>query len=321
MRKALKIVAVLIGVLVLIVLTVVIYLNVKGIPHYEAKDPGIIVPPDSAMIVQGKKLAVLLCKDCHYNPVTDKLSGKRIDDPAVAQFGKLWSQNITQDKEFGIGNWTDGQLMYLFRTSIRPDGRYLPPWMPSMSNMSDYDVKSIIAFLHSPDPWVQASATPDTAVKPSLLSKFLANTVFKPRPYPDHEIAQPDTNNKVAWGRYIVTGALDCYPCHSADFKTMRVDTPWRTPGFMGGGNQVGMNANGEIMLSANITPDKETGIGNWSEAEFIRALRFGQKPDGSPIQMPMVPFSALTESEARAVYQYLMTIPPISNKITNPKP
>src|SRR5207244_3095418 len=111
----------------------------------------------------------------------------------------------------------------------------------------------------------------------------------------------------------------DCYPCHSEDFKKTNMLEPEKTAGFMGGGNQVGDNDEHQHMHSANLTPDKETGIGNWSEADFVKTLRFGQKPDGKPIRPPMVPFPQLIVSEAQASYAYLMTIPPIKNMVSNP--
>lgn len=320
MRKVLKIIGIILGVIVLLLLVAYIVISVRGIPSYEAKDPQVTVHGDSLMVANGRRMADMLCKDCHLNQATGKLTGKNMTDPAVEQFGVLYSQNITQDKDYGIGNWTDGQILWLLRTGILRNGRYAPPWMPKLAHMSDYDVQSIIAFLRSDDPWVQPAAVPDTQSKPSFLSKALATFVFKPLPYPTASIPGPDTTNKVEWGKYIVTGMLDCYPCHSADFKTMNVGEPEKSAGFMGGGNQVGLNTEGKIMKSANLTPDKETGIGSWTEEELVKTLRFGQKPDGHPLQAPMIPYPQLTNSEAKAVYAYLMQIPPIKNKIVNPQ-
>lgn len=319
--KALKIIGIILGMVVLVVIAFALYVNLRGIPHYEAEDPGVTVTIDSAKIANGKRLSSMLCKDCHYNPATDKFTGIKISDAALEQFGVIYSQNITQDKDYGIGNWTDGQLLWLLRTGILRNGRYTPPYMPKLPHMSDYDVESIIAFLRSNDPWVMPAAVPDTQTTPSFLTKFLSAVAFKPLDYPSHAISGPDTTNPVAFGKYIVTGMLDCYPCHSADFKTMNVEVPEKSEGFLGGGNVVGVNAEGQKMQSANITPDKETGIGNWTVDQFVQCIRFGQKPDGTQLSMPMVPLPQLTDKEARAIYAYLMQVPPIKNKITNPVP
>jgi hypothetical protein len=320
MKKILKILGILILIVVIGIGALALYINIKGIPKYTPHDPGATVQSDSAKIANGRRLADMLCKQCHLNPSTDKLTGRNMTDPAVAQFGTVYSANITQDKQYGIGNYTDGQIMYLLRTGVKRDGRYAPPWMPKLPHISDYDLQSIVAFLHSSDPWVTAASVPDTPSTPSLLAKALCNLVFKPLPYPDKPTPLPDTTNPVLWGKYIVTGMLDCYPCHSADFKTTDLAVPEKSAGFMGGGNKVGLNMEGQDMYSSNLTPDEETGIGNWTEEDFVKAIRFGQKPNNQPIRLPMVPYPQLSISEAKAMYAYLMTIPPIHNRVTNPQ-
>ena len=141
---------------------------------------------------------------------------------APKEFGAIYSQNITQDKTYGIGTWTDGELLYLLRTGIKRDGRYAPPWMAKLPNMADEDINSVIAFLHSDDPMVAASLTPDTPCAPSFLAKFLATVAFKPLPFPGHRIEMPDTNNAVELGKYLVFN-LECYSCHSADYQNQRL--------------------------------------------------------------------------------------------------
>ena len=319
MKKLFKILGILILIIVIGAGAFALYISIKGIPKYKPEDPGATVQSDSAKVANGRRLADMLCRQCHWNPATDKFTGMNMTDPSVAQFGTIYSANITQDKQYGIGNYTDGEIMYLLRTGVKRDGSYAPPWMPKLPHISDYDMQSIVSFLHSNDPWVTAAAVPDTLPEPSFLAKFLCNTVFKPLPYPDQPIPLPDTTNKVEWGEYIVTGMLDCYPCHSADFKTIDVGNPEKSAGFMGGGNKVGLNQDGQEMRSANLTPDKETGIGNWREEDFVKAIRFGQKPDNQPIRLPMIPYPQLSISEAKAMYAYLLTIPPISNKVENP--
>lgn len=73
---------------------------------------------------------------------------------------------------------------------------------------------------------------------------------------------------------------------------------------------------NGMIISSKNLTPDKETGIGSWTEEQFVKALRTGQRPNGKIVRYPMMPYNVLTEKETKAVFAYLKTIPPIQNKI-----
>ncbi len=85
------------------------------------------------------------------------------------------------------------------------------------------------------------------------------------------------------------------------------------TAGFFGGNNKL-LDANGEDIYSPNITFDPETGIGRWSEAEFVRAVRTGVRPDRSMLRPPMAPFAEMTEEEAAAVFVYLKTVPVLRN-------
>ena len=68
-------------------------------------------------------------------------------------------------------------------------------------------------------------------------------------------------------------------------------------------------------ILTANITMDPETGIGNWTEAEFIAAVKSGVGKTG-PMRYPMVPWTQLGDDEVSAIYAYLKTVPPIKNKV-----
>jgi mono/diheme cytochrome c family protein len=134
---------------------------------------------------------------------------------------------------------------------------------------------------------------------------------FKPFPYPTVPIGAPDATNAVALGRYLADGLLDCYSCHSADFKTNDYFEPPKSPGYYGGGNML-LDASGQPVYSANITPDFETGIGSWTEAQFLRALKGGFRPNGTPVLYPMEQYVDMTDEEAAAVYAYLRTVAPI---------
>src|SRR5262249_40627424 len=156
---------------------------------------------------------------------TGKLTGKLMSD-APREFGEIHSRNITQSKEHGIGAWSDGEIIVLLRTGIARDGRYTPPWMPKRPDISDEALQSIVSFLRPDDELVKASEEVSVPCKVSLLSKLLMHTVFRPLPMPTAVQTAPAKTDKVAYGRYLVTHALECYSCHSADFKTMNVDEP-----------------------------------------------------------------------------------------------
>lgn len=289
------------------------YINSKGIPTYEVQKPDYTVRPDSAKIARGKNLTSMLCAGCHLNEKTGKLTGRKMED--APEFGVLYSQNITHDKEYGIGNWTDGEILFLLRTGILPNGRYAPPYMAKLPYMSDYDIESVISFLRSDDPMVQAAAVPDKPCEPSFLTKALCNVAFKPLPFPEKPIANPDTTKAKVWGQYLVYN-LDCWTCHSPAFEKLNVMEPHKTEGFLSGGNQSIIDKDGNQILSLNITPDKETGIGNWTEEEFVKAVRFGIVKDQHALRYPMVPYTRLSDSEVKAIYAYLQTVEPLNNKV-----
>jgi mono/diheme cytochrome c family protein len=316
-KKLLRRASYVLGAVVVLVGVLAAYVQVDGIPKYPHETPVVNVARTPERVVRGKKLASLLCSECHLSSETRQLTGKHMEE-MPPEFGDVYSKNITSHPEMGIGKWTDGELVYFLRTGVRPDGQYVPPWMVKLPHLSDEDLHSIIAFLRSNDPLVAPSAAPSPGLtKPSFLAKALAHGVFGPLPYPKEPVVMPARTDRVAYGRYL-TFALDCFGCHSADFKTMNILEPEKTPGFMGGGNAL-MDSEKKPIFSANLTADDETGIGRWSEADFVRAVTKGLRPDGRVLHYPMLPKTELEEDEVTAIYAYLRTVPKIRNAVKRP--
>jgi mono/diheme cytochrome c family protein len=293
---------------------------IGGIPNFEPGKVELKIEVTPERVKRGKKWATLLCAECHKDPTTGKLNGKLMVE-APPEFGPIVSRNITRHPVKGeTAKYTDGQLAYLIRTGIGHDGRYVPPPMAKLAHLADEDLASIIAFLRSDDELVQpVDQDPPGRSQPSFLMKFLCNVAFKPLPYPDKPIAAPVPTDKVAYGKYLVFN-LDCWTCHSADFKKMNIFQPDQTPGYLGGGNTV-YDLRGQQVTTANITPDPETGIGKWSEADFVRAVRKGFRPDNTLLRYPMAIMPDLTDEDAAAIYAYLRTVPVITNKIVRKGP
>jgi mono/diheme cytochrome c family protein len=308
-RKVVWVGVVVVGVLLVPVLGFGVYVAIDGIPRYPVQHVVLRAEPTPERLARGKKLASMLCAGCHMDYQLGALTGKQMVD-APAQFGVIYSRNITQHPVKGIGAWSDGEIAYLLRTGIARDGRYLPPYMPKLAHMSDEDLLSIIAWLRSDDAWVAARDVENRPTRPSLLTKALAHGPFKPLPYPKAPIPPPDRNDPVAHGRYLVA-SLDCYGCHSADFTKMNVLEPEKSLGYMGGGNRLN-DSNGRAIYSANLTFDEQFGIGRLSKAQFRRAVRDGFRPDGTPLQYPMTHYGELDDQEADAIYAYLGTLPKI---------
>ena len=78
---------------------------------------------------------------------------------------------------------------------------------------------------------------------------------------------------------------------------------PEKSVGYFGGGNET-LSLEGDVVLTQNLTPDMETGIGSWTEEKFIRAIRFGLKEGEPALRYPMQPYSRLSDEEVGAIYQ-----------------
>ncbi len=313
MKKVLKILGIILGIVILIIAIGASYIHFSGIPTYaEPQIPDIKVEVTQERVAKGEKIASMLCIHCHSDD-NNRLVGKKVNDVPEA-FGTIYSSNITKDTEKGIGNWTDGEIIYFLRTGLRKDGSYAPPYMPKFPLVSDEDLKSIVAWLRSDVHAVQAATEEPPISEPSFLVKFLSRVAFKPLPYPEKEIENPDTTDVLAWGKYLANGQYGCFSCHSADFKTNNELEPEKSAGFYGGGNPL-LDMQGNIVKSLNITPH-ETGIGNWTEEDFIIAMLMGKRKNGKQFRYPMMPYTKLTDNELKAIYAYLKTIPAIDNEV-----
>lgn len=313
MKKVLKRVGILLLIIAALVACGAAYINFSGIPSYEVQSIKYQSVSSPESIQRGKKLVSMLCAGCHTNRSKDNLTGEQMID-APPEFGTIYAPNITNDKTHGIGSWTDGELLFLLRTGIKKDGLYSPPYMAKLPNLADEDMNAIISFLRSDDILVASDPTPDQPSQPSFLTKFLCRIAFKPFPLPKEKIAMPDTSNQIELGKYLAHN-LDCFSCHSADFKTNDFLEPEKSEGYFGGGNKP-LNLDGKVVLTSNLTPDPETGIGKMTEEQFIRVLKTGIKGNEAALQYPMFPYPALSDKEASAIFQYLKTIPPIKNKV-----
>jgi len=302
------------AVVVVLVLGVVSWISISGIPNYPVPKLDLHVQPTPERVARGKLLAGMLCSECHKNPGTQALTGRPLLD-LPPQFGTAFSQNITRDADDGLGGWSDEQIAVLVRTGIHRTGRYVMPWMTKLPHISDEDLASIISFLRSDDPLVAPHKGRQPAGNPSLLAKFLTHVAFKPLPLPTAPIATPPESDQVAFGKYLAEDALLCFACHSADFASNNDLVPSQSKGFFGGGIAM-PDINQRILLTANLTPDPETGLGRWSQADFRRALQKGFRPDQRPLRYPMPRYVEMSDAWADALYAYLRTVPPLRHAV-----
>lgn len=315
MKSFLKFIKYTVTTVILLVVVIGSYIYFSPIPSYENKAPEMDVTLDSAHVEEGARIASMLCVTCHQSE-DGKLGGGRVVD--ANDFGEIYAPNITQHPKYGINEYTDGELAYLIRTGIKKNGQYAPPYMPKLPHLSDDDLQSIIAFLRSDHPLVQASNNPTIPSKPNFLAKFLCRVAFKPFPYPKEPINPPSKEDKIAFGRYIALAKFECFSCHSENFKTNDYLEPEKSKGYFGGGNPF-KDPSGKVFYSCNLTMDP-TGLGGWNEADFIKAVKTGIRPKKDANRKPMMPYVQMTDEEASAVWAYLNTIPKIDNDINQLK-
>ena len=121
---------------------------------------------------------------------------------------------------------------------------------------------------------------------------------------------------KIARGRYLVSIA-GCSDCHTPGGMLGSPDMKRYL-----GGSDVGFEIPGlGVFPGRNITPDKETGIGGWTDEQIATALISGKRPDGrqlAPI-MPYASFTHMTKDDVAAVVAFLRSLPPVKNEVAGP--
>jgi len=115
-------------------------------------------------------------------------------------------------------------------------------------------------------------------------------------------------------GDYLVNGILTCGNCHTPKGPTGDI----MDKAFSGG---LDFDEPPFKVTATNITPDKETGLGAWSDADIKKLLRSGIRPNGTPVAvvMPTGFYEIMTENDLNAVVAYLRTLKPIKNKVPDP--
>jgi mono/diheme cytochrome c family protein len=288
------------------------------------------IAPASAMkvemtperIARGKHLFqhLLDCDGCHSQhdesrfgrPVAEGGRGRGfIFSPEAGLPGTVVASNITPDRDTGIGAWTDGEKIRAIREGIGREGRILFPMMPytNYRHMSDEDVYAVVAYLNS----LPAVRNP----LPASSINFPVSLMIKGVPQPAGSVPPPDRQDKLKWGEYLVTVA-SCAECHT------QIDKGQPVAGKRLGGGREFRTPYG-VVVSGNISPDADTGIGKWSEQQFLDKVyqykEYVEKgspqvgPEGFTL-MPWLGFSQLSAEELGAIYTYLMSQPPVHNAV-----
>jgi mono/diheme cytochrome c family protein len=314
---------------VLILLAFVVIVVGAGISYLFAYQPATAEPSGIQVEITPERVArgnylfnhLFECVGCHSDrdfdrfnaPPKDGRIGVGLEFPAEMGLpGRVVAPNLTPDKETGIGEWTDGEVIRAIREGIGRDGRALFSFMPyrGYRNMSDEDVQSVVAYLRSLPPVRNELPKTQLALPVQLLGKF--------DPQPVSGVVQaPPKSDSVAYGKYLVRVG-GCADCHTMKRQGKDIEEMDLAGGFE-------LRFPSGVVVSANITPDEDTGIGRWTEDGFVSRFRQYQRfaREGAPKAdrasftiMPWLAYSELEEEDLRAIYRYLRTVPPVSHQV-----
>jgi mono/diheme cytochrome c family protein len=278
-------------------------------------DPAsITVQPTRERVARGKYLYDLAaCGACHSERDFGRFAGPLMDGGNGAGAllpGAVIAPNITPDRQTGLGDWSDGEIIRAIRDGIGRDGSALLPLMPyaSYREMSDEDVLSLTAYLKTLPPVRRAWPRNGVAFPDSVLIRTL--------PRPAGHVAAIDPADRPRYGRYLATLG-GCARCHTSDGAAP----------YSGGREFRYPHA---AVASSNITPDRYAGIGRWTERDFIdrfqqyRGYAQGEPPavgsEGFTV-MPWLSLAWLSESDLSALYSYLSAVTPSRRRIETHPP
>lgn len=298
------------------------WLHIKKPASHPASTEKIEASPER--IARGKYVVenVSDCLGCHSDhfvtfsvPVKPGTEGEGgyIFDEKLGFPGVVAAQNITPDKDFGLGAWSDGEVLRALREGVDRNGDALFPMMPyeHFRYMSDDDAKSVVAYLRTLRPIHKG-------VPPKKLN-FPVNFIVKFIPKPlDAPVLAPDKKDTLSYGKYLamIGGCHECHTPHDAHNNLIAGKD------YSGGWEMSGPWGRN---FTANLTPMPYTFIGRASKAEFIGRFKAfatmtaenapATKPGHNTV-MPWIAFGGMTDDDLGAIYDYLKTVKPIDNKL-----
>ena len=320
MKTFVKILLGLLGLVIVVIVALVSYVTFALPKVGDPPDLQVELTPER--LERGKYLAWYGagCLDCHslrdpsvYSlplvPGREGAGGFRFSHE-IGFPGVMYSPNITPA---GLGEWTDGEIFRAITAGVDNEGKALFPVMPyhDYGKMDQEDIYSIIAYLRTLEPIESQIPERELDFPLGLMVNLMPEEPELP--------ARPDPSDQVAYGEY-VANAAGCIHCHTTqDDRGMMIPEL-----LLAGGAEYPMPTGG-IVRSANLTPDEESGIGKWTEEAFLlrfkiyadSSVRLPEVRDGDMnTPMPWSLYSKLTEEDLKAIYAYLKSVQPMSNKV-----
>ncbi len=251
------------------------------------------------------------CQACHTD---SKNQGPLLGGgpPLKTPFGTFYGPNITADPEHGIGRWSDADFLRALREGRAPDGGHYFPVFPytSFTGMSDEDALALKAYIFS----LPTSDRPNRPHKVDFpfgwrfLMTFWKWLFFTAGPMTANPERDPVWNR----GAYLARALGHCGECHTPRNGLGAPDQDRVLAGTLEGPE------GGKV---PNITPEPETGIGDWSDRDLLFLLRTGLVPSGDVVGGAMGEVienttSKLTEADQQALVVYLRSVVPVRNRI-----
>lgn len=269
---------------------------------------------DQSLIAKGKYLATAAdCGACHTSPHqgAPMAGGYAIASP----MGSIYASNITPSLTDGIGHYSEEDFSRAVRLGINKQGEHLYPAMPypSYAKISNDDIHALyVYFMQGVAPVDRASPKTELPFPFSIRSSMAVwNKLFaESRPWTPAPSASPEVNR----GDYLVNALAHCDTCH----------TPRNA--LMGQQNDRALSG-GSLgsWYAPNITPDHQSGIGNWSATELAQYLKTGHVAGKAQAAGPMAEavehsLQFLSDSDIQAMVAYLRQIPAVSNGAVMPR-
>jgi mono/diheme cytochrome c family protein len=241
------------------------------------------------------------CLSCHTDSENDGAAfagGHKLETP----FGNFYTPNITPDTTTGIGDWSQDDFIAALREGISPAGEHYYPAFPyaSYAGITDQDARDIYAHLRSLSPVIKANQPHELKwYVPGRWAMRVWNWLFSPWDYP---VPPQTADAALTRGAYLVRHLGHCGECH----------TPRNLFGALKLNHELQGNPKDSTGRSApNISPDKSTDIGGWSEDELLFFLEMGMFPDGDFVGSSMTAVidentSQLTPEDRQAIVSYL---------------
>lgn len=318
MKKLLKIAGIILLIVITLVLGAVAY--IKWMLPDTGDAPYITIEQTAERVERGKYLAnhVAVCMDCHSTREWDKYAGPmaaegigaggEVFNQQMGFPGTFYAPNITP---YGVGKWTDGELLRAITTGVTRKGKALLPVMGyhRFGKMDVEDVFSIIAYIRTLEP-VKKDI-------PESVADFPVNILINTMPVKSEYTKIPSENDEVKYGEYLVN-ATGCVDCHSKREKGNII------PGTEFGGGMEFIQPGG-IVRSPNITGDDSTGIGSWTKESFTARFKMYANADYKPAPlkqgelntpMPWSMYAGMKEKDIEAIYAYLKSLKPIKNEV-----